>query len=190
MIALEAYEKVKETKHSDIVENAKKHLQSVKDRLTLWGISEDQINALDKDKKAKLILTITSPMDGTVISANVENGKYVKEGDELYMISDISQLWLWIEVYETEIGLVMPGHKVEIETVASPGDEPVVGTIASKALVVEKTRTARVLVYVDNKNKKLIPGMFATATLKIQLDEKGQPQVANITTEEKTLYDC
>ncbi len=164
-------------------------MQSVKDRLVLWGITEEQIQGLEKDRKSKILMTIGAPSDGTVVWTNVERGKYIKEGDELYKISDITKLWLWVEIYESDISLVRPDQKIRFTTITHPG-ETFDGVVASKALVLEKTRTSRLLISVENQAKKLVPGLFATVTIEVPLDEKGQPQTVVPRGDEKVVYDC
>lgn len=82
-------------------------VDSAKRRLLLWGIAEEQIALMEKDRRIVDHLTILAPIGGTIIKKNIIQGMYVKEGDVLYEIADLSTVWLYADVYEQDIPLIL-----------------------------------------------------------------------------------
>jgi Cu(I)/Ag(I) efflux system membrane fusion protein len=146
-------------------------------KLLLLGLTEDQISQLEKEKTPRVALTVYAPIGGTVLQKNAKEGMYVKAGDPLYTIADLSIVWLLAQVYEYELPLVSPGMEVAVEVEAAPG---VVrrGRIAFVAPTVDDaTRTVSVRVDVSNPDRALKPGMFAKATIvtRVGADGRGVP---------------
>ena len=79
-----------------------------RDRLQLWGISDDQIDEILKTGKANTHLKIRSPIDGHVLKKYVREGQYVEEGMPLYDVADLSSVWIQGQVYEEEIAFLGP----------------------------------------------------------------------------------
>ena len=105
------------------------------------------------------------PFDGTVIEKNIAVGGLKDAFAPLFTVSDLTQLWVWFDVYEKDIPIVFRGNKVMI-SVASYPDEQFEGLVTYiGATVDEKTRTVKVRAEVDNRHEKLKPGMFAKVLL-------------------------
>lgn len=156
------------------VARAGRLVSAARERLQLWGISDEQIKALEQSGKAETHLKILSPIDGTVISRHALAGQYVAEGSELYLLADLSVVWMQAEVFERDIGLVKVGQIVEIRSEAYPG-EMFTGTIAFiQPTVQTETRTVKVRVDVENRDGKLKPGMYSTAILRVPLGNSGE----------------
>jgi len=176
LLALKTLEEIKsQEQHEEAsVARAKRLADSARERLRLWGITDEQIKALEESKKAETHLKIHSPIDGTVIARHVLAGQYVSEGTELYLIADLSAVWMQAEVFERDIGLVNLGQAIEITTEAYPG-EAFVGNVAFiQPTVQDETRTVKVRVDVQNKEAKLKPGMYVTAVLRVPLGKRGE----------------
>jgi RND family efflux transporter MFP subunit len=149
-------------------------VESTRKRLLLWGVAEEQIAALEKAGKAETHLEILSPIDGTVIRPPARTGEYVGEGTELYFIADLGRLWLQVEVFERDIGLVREGQTIEVASEAYPG-ESFAGTVAFIHPTVEpETRTVKVRVEVENPAGKLKPGMYVTAILRLPVGRQAE----------------
>ena len=80
--------------------------------------------------------------------------------------------WVYITIYENEIGVVKAGVPVEVETVAFPG-EMFAGRIAAVSPVLDPmTRSAKARAEIKNPGQKLKPGMYANVTIKVSLGNK------------------
>lgn len=115
--------------------------------------------------------TIVSPIDGVVMTQNVEGGNTVAstlQTPELFVLAeDLSQMELHVEVDEADIGLVEPGQKAMFNVDAWPGREfeAVVSTVSLSPTVEQNVVTYTVELSVGNSERLLRPGMTATATI-------------------------
>ncbi len=144
-------------------------------RLERWGLSQQQLDELAQRGKAETHLVVYAPMGGTVIEKNIRAGQYVKEGDSLYTIADLSQVWLVLELYESELSWVRLGQPVQV-TLESEPSRAVTGQVAFiEPLLNRATRTVRVRVVLDNTAGRFKPGMYAQAVLHIPIMPDGEP---------------
>src|ERR1700751_622075 len=142
-------------------------IDSSKQRLRQWNVSDQEINALERSRKAAETLVLRSPFAGVVEDVPMKQGMSVKMGDRLLGVMDLSQLWLWADFYENEVGLLRVGQKLDISFPAFPGKrfEGQIGAIDRRLDAMK--RTTRVRVDLDNPQDELRPGMFANVELKI-----------------------
>jgi Cu(I)/Ag(I) efflux system membrane fusion protein len=142
------------------------NLESSREKLHLWGLSEKQINEIEEMGEPEEVLTINAPIGGIVVHKEAIEGRYVKEGTKIYTIADLTELWLVLDAYESDLGWLRHGQEVEFYTEASPG-KPFKGTVSFiDPVVSEKKRSVRVRANVSNPNGVLKPGMFVRATVK------------------------
>jgi Cu(I)/Ag(I) efflux system membrane fusion protein len=128
---------------------------------------------LEKSGKAKESLTIHTPISGVVIDKNAREGEYVKTGQHLFSIADLTQLWLLMDIFESEIAYLYLGQPVEFETTAYPG-KTFNGTVAFISPTLDpSTRTVKVRVNVENDGLLLKPEMLAVAVISSRLDAHG-----------------
>jgi RND family efflux transporter MFP subunit len=142
-------------------------IESSKQRLRQWNVSDEEINALEKSRKATDTLVLRSPFTGVVEDVPVKQGMSVKMGDRLVGVMDLSRLWLWADFYENEMGLLRVGQKLDISFPAFPDKkfEGKIGAIDRRLDAMK--RTTRVRIDLDNGDDQLRPGMFANVDLKI-----------------------
>ncbi|MFH1772027.1 MAG: efflux RND transporter periplasmic adaptor subunit [Candidatus Omnitrophota bacterium] len=159
---------------SVIRDTAKTTLNSSKEKLRLYGINEQQIDEIVKRGAPDEHMTVYSPATGTVIHKNGFEGMYIKTGDKIYTIADLSKVWLFLDAYESDIQWLHYGQDVRVEVESFPG-EVFHGKIAFiEPFVDEKTRTIKLRVNVDNREEKLKPGMFVHSTIHAVLGEGGK----------------
>ncbi|MBI3269664.1 MAG: efflux RND transporter periplasmic adaptor subunit [Planctomycetes bacterium] len=141
--------------------------QSARDRLRLWGLTDEQLAELEKSRQAQHAVTIFSPLSGVVIEKEIHAGHYLQVGEDPYTVADLSNVWAQVEVFESDVPLLEIGQTVELVNEAFPA-EPFVGTIAFVAPALQpETRTVRVRIDVPNPERKLKPGMFVSAILRV-----------------------
>jgi Cu(I)/Ag(I) efflux system membrane fusion protein len=150
---------------ADAIRAADQLVAASRDRLRLWGIGEKQIATLEEARKPELALTFRSPITGTVMQKMVVEGQYVAEGADLYLLADLSRVWLVAQVYEYELGNLRVGEGAEATVSARPG-QTFRGRVAFIDPVLDRdTRSARIRIDLSNPGNRLKPGMFADATL-------------------------
>ncbi|MBC8256307.1 MAG: efflux RND transporter periplasmic adaptor subunit [Candidatus Marinimicrobia bacterium] len=148
-------------------------ISASREKLRLLGVSKSQIKNLEKSGKVKEALTIHTPISGVVIDKNAQEGEYVKTGQHLYSVADLSRLWLLMDIFESDIGYIYLGQPVEFKTTAYPG-KTFNGTVAFIAPILDPaTRTVKVRVNVNNDKLQLKPEMLAVAVISSQLDAEG-----------------
>ncbi len=146
-------------------ETASKTVEAAKEKLRLWGLTEEQIEEIEMRGKTSDHVTIYTPISGVVIHKNGLEGMYVKTGTAIYTIADLSQVWVKLDAYESDLIWIRNGQTVEFETQAYPGE-----TFKGKVAFVDpfldpKTRTAKVRVNVPNAEGKLRPEIFVRAVV-------------------------
>ena len=146
-------------------------LEDSRQKLLLWGFTGEQIEALERTRSVQTIVTIFSPVRGTVLKKNVDPQHYAAAGEDLYDIADLSTVWLYLDVYEQELQGLKIGQSVEARATAFPG-EIFVGTITFISPTLDpSTRTTRVRAVLSNTRGLLKPEMFMEASIKIPLPE-------------------
>lgn len=135
------------------------------DNLKELGMTESQITELQSTGKPRKRLQIASPIGGTVIAKHKVEGDYVKTGESIYRVVDLSMVWLMLELYPSDASSVRFGQQVEAEVQSLPG-EIYTGRVGFIDPVVnELTRTVGVRVEMTNIDGRLKPGDYATATI-------------------------
>lgn len=138
-------------------------LTAARDKLRLWGLTAEQIAQIEASGQVSDHMTIYAPSGGIVIYKNAVEGMYVQEGSAIYRIADLSQLWVKLDAYESDLQWLRYGQTVEFTTVAYPG-EAFQGTITFIDPALDpRTRTAKVRVNVSNADGRLKPEMFVKA---------------------------
>jgi cobalt-zinc-cadmium efflux system membrane fusion protein len=134
------------------------------EKFHLLGIDIDQVGKKHEGDKHPLI-AVTSPISGSVIERAATQGEVVSPDKPLFTVADLSKLWVIIDIYEKDLGRVKSGTAVKVRTTAYP-DRNFKGIISYIGDVLdEKTRTVKARVVVENANRLLKPGMFATVLI-------------------------
>lgn len=137
------------------------------EKLIELGMTSDQIESLRDTRKAESRIQIKSPQSGTVIEKSAVEGDYVKTGEKLFRIADLSTVWLMLDLFPDDAASVRFGQEVEAEIQSIQG-EVFTGRVAFiDPTVNPRTRTVRVRVEVMNFDGKLRPGDFATARVTV-----------------------
>ncbi len=174
---LQAKQAVEDLRRSDVGivrETAQATVEAVREKLRLWGLTKGQIEALEKRGTPSDHMTIYAPVGGIVVHKNALEGMYVNTGTRIYTIADLSQVWVKLDAYESDLSWIKYGQEIEFTTVAYPG-ETFTGTIAFIDPVLnEQTRTVKVRVNAPNPEGKLRPGMFVRAVARAKVAEGGR----------------
>ena len=139
-------------------------LESAKMRLRLLGLRSSEVDKMAKAEKAWTRVPIRSPFSGTVVQKRVSEGAYVKEGDALLEISNLSSVWVELDAYASDLPLIRVGQSVSftVDSIPNQNFEGIISFI--EPFVDSATRTGTVRVELENDGK-LKPGQYVTATL-------------------------
>lgn len=136
-------------------------LTAASERLRLLGLSETEIDELEKSEVPSTQMMLRSPFSGYVLEKSVLPGQYLSPDQNLFTIADLSKVWVLGDVYESDIPYIRAGQKVVMHLTAFPGEE-FRGTISYiYPSVEEKTRTMKVRMEFENTSMRLRPGMYA-----------------------------
>lgn len=146
-------------------------LEESKQKLLLWGFTAKQIDDLTASRNVQAVVTIHSPVRGTVLKKNVDPQHYAATGEDLYDIADLSTVWLYLDVYEQDLHMVAVGQRVEAKSASFPG-EIFSGTISFISPTLDATtRTVRIRASLSNPSGKLRPEMYMEASIRTLLPE-------------------
>ncbi len=134
--------------------------KAAKKKLEIFGLTQDQIQTLEKTKEINLTLTYFSPFSGTVIEKKIQEGVYVNEGTAIYDMAELSTLWNIAEVYENNLSNVKVGSPVILHLRAYPGEEFNGRVIFIYPVVNSQTRTVKVRSEFASLGGKLKPQMY------------------------------
>jgi hypothetical protein len=163
LIAKKSYEKTNSNEYKEMLD------QSM-ERLNLWGIKKNQYQSWYKKNKVPRSITVYSPANGIVRKRNAIVGKYFKEGQNFFELSDLSDVWIEMDVYEQDAALVSIGQFIKLEFTSMPG-EFISGEVDFIAPVLDnKSRTLKIRTTISNSSGKIKPGMVADGTLSIILE--------------------
>ncbi|PRY13824.1 Cu(I)/Ag(I) efflux system membrane fusion protein [Pontibacter ummariensis] len=139
-------------------------------KLRLWNLSDAQISRIAGGGKLQDNLNIYAPQSGTVVAKNVNVGEYVTEGQPLFQVTGLDDLWVLFDAYESELPWIEVGDEIRFTVQSLPGE-----VFTSKVTFIDPvinpgTRAASVRTEVKNENGKLKPDMFAQGVLQSELD--------------------
>ncbi len=149
--------------------NTQMVLGEASERLRMLGFRGDQFDQLQKSTTPSIRIPIYSPLSGVVIEKFVQEGQYVNIGDPLFAIADLSQIWVELEVFESDFPQVKIGQEVAVMSLSFPGE-----TFHGKVKLIypfldPKTRTVKLRVELPNPGLKLKPEMFVKAVIKTSM---------------------
>jgi cobalt-zinc-cadmium efflux system membrane fusion protein len=141
--------------------------QEARDRLLLLGLTEEDIKNLDRNHTIRSHVPVLAPFDGRVIARNLTKGEVVETTEKLFVIADLSEVWVTAVIPEKDIPYIHadqtgPGQSVEVHVAAYPG-QIFSGRITYVGDVLDPaTRTMRLRLELPNPERKLKPAMYAT----------------------------
>ncbi|PKQ65960.1 efflux RND transporter periplasmic adaptor subunit [Raineya orbicola] len=143
---------------------SQKDLMEAESGLTILKVEREKILStlsLFSASSEKGVFLIKSPATGIVTAKSIAAGQQISaEGEPLFTISDLNEVWVLVNVYATNVKNIQPGMEVNIKTLSYP-DELFKGKIAAISQVLDadaKVMKARVVL--QNTDLKLKPGML------------------------------
>jgi cobalt-zinc-cadmium efflux system membrane fusion protein len=142
-------------------------LEAVHNRLRILGRSEEQIDTFQKSRQISAETPIYSPLSGTVVQRKVGPGQFISTGasDPVFVIGDLSTVWLTAFVRESEAADVRVGQDVDFKVLALPNLTFKARVDYVAAAIDPTTRRLMVRATIDNKEGLLKPEMFASVTI-------------------------
>jgi len=142
-------------------------LNSARERLRLWDISDEQIKKLDETGEVTRTLTFYSPIDGFVLDRKAFPQTNATPDMELYTMADLSTIWATAEIYEFEVPYVSVGQQAQMQLSYFPGKTYSGRVTYIYPTVDPQTRTIKVRLEFPNPNFELKPQMYSDVLLNI-----------------------
>ena len=142
-------------------------LEAAQNKLHILGFGDDDITTLQQKGRLNPETTVFAPICGTVVQRKAGPGQYVSTGasDPVYVIGDLSTVWLIAFVRESDADNVAVGQDLSFSVMALPGKvlNARVNYVAAAIDATSRRLLARATI--DNTDKRLKPEMFANVTL-------------------------
>ncbi len=151
------------------------HVQAARQRLILLGISEERVSRLADPSQITSEVEVPAPINGIVLNRTVNQGQVVALGQELFTITDLSNVWVIGDLFEKDFALVRTGSSADIGSPAYPSRVYHGRVSYFDPRVDAQTRTAKVRVEVDNPGLMLKIGMYVDVSFH---GAEGAPQPA------------
>ena len=140
-------------------------VEAARRRLELWDVPEGEIERLAQTREASKTLAVTSPIAGVVTAKNIVQGARVTPGEAPYEITDLGEVWVMADVYESDLPRVHAGMKATLALASYPG-RAFSGRVAFvDPLLDPNTRTLKAHLHFANPKRELKPGMFGEVVL-------------------------
>lgn len=120
-------------------------------------------------------MTLNSPIAGVVIERQATRGENVSPDDTLFIVADLSSVWVIGRVYEQQLAQITPGMSATLTLNAYPGRSWTGNIDSIGATLDESTRTLPIRVELDNPDGQLRPGLFGSLRL-----VSGQPTTTSV----------
>ncbi|EGP07711.1 putative Co/Zn/Cd efflux system membrane fusion protein [Bradyrhizobiaceae bacterium SG-6C] len=142
-------------------------LEAARNRLRMLGLTEEAITAFQEKGSINRETVIVSPIAGTVVQRKIGPGQYVNAGasDPVFVVGDLSTVWLTAFVRETEAPAIEVGQEVMFSVLAFPGRTFNARINYISAAIDPASRRLMVRATIDNPGEALKPEMFANVTI-------------------------
>ena len=140
-------------------------LKAAAERLKQWQIPDRDIAQLEAGGTAPREIEIDSPVAGVVTERNAFATAYVQPGTKLYTIADLSTVWVYAQVFQSDIARIKVGDPATITTDAWPGRSFPGRVSFIQPQVDETTRTLKVRLEIPNPRGQLSLGLFVNVNL-------------------------
>lgn len=171
LLAQRAVSQLGDSGYESISGSTRRLLSAAHDKLKRLGMTGEQIDALGETGTVVEYVSIDAQHGGTVMEKFVSEGMYVREGERMFTVADLSSVWIEVEVYERDMAQLSVGKPVTMLCPIHPGMvfTGYIELIEPSLDTTTRTHTARVVV--DNRDFILRPGMIMDAQLTIDYGE-------------------
>jgi Cu(I)/Ag(I) efflux system membrane fusion protein len=140
-------------------------IRASRERLSALGVSDSQVEQIQKSRQTKQHISVYAPQDGVVSSLPVREGMFVKPTLNVMSLGDLSSVWLLVEIFERQAAWVNVGQDAEVRLSYLPGQlwrgkvEYIYPDLDAKS------RTLKVRMRFDNPDEGLKPNMYANVRI-------------------------
>ena len=166
LLALKTRDQMQQSTIADARQRADALVSAARERLALWDLPDEDIRAIEHNRRAEPAVVFRSPASGFVLEKQAIRGLHVMPGQTLYRIADVSSVWVEADVHENEVAAIRVGSTATVVIDSYPNEKFTGRAVYIYPYVDEKTRTNKVRFAFANPRGRLKPGMYATVELK------------------------
>ena len=172
--ALQFREVLKGSSFGEVRTGAEQLVESTRTRLLFWDITPQQIRALEEKGRVTKTMVLHAPFDGVIVKKEALEGGYVKPGQDLYTIADISQVWVYADIYQYEAPWIRPEQEATMTLSYLPGQTYEGKVVYVYPYLKNMTRTLQVrMVFPNSKDFDLKPDMWADVVIHSPITRNG-----------------
>jgi Cu(I)/Ag(I) efflux system membrane fusion protein len=149
-----------------IMDSQPELFEAARKKLLNWKLTNAQIDKILENGKPIETIPIRAERSGYVKQKMVNLGDYIKQGMPIYMIADLSKVWVMFEGYESDMKYLKKGAAIEFTIASLPGEVFTSKISYIDPVINPKTRVAKLRVEMNNSGNQLKPEMFASGKLK------------------------
>lgn len=147
--------------------SSQKDLMEAQSELVILTSEKRRINShltLFNASTGKGVFQIKAPASGIITKKSISSGSQISEGEPLFTVSDLREVWIMVNVYATNVQNIQAGMEVSITTLSYP-DEKFNGKIAAISQVYDQeARVLKARVVMQNNGLRFKPGMLVDVT--------------------------
>lgn len=167
---------------------AQAELNAARDQLLVLGMNESSIDKLSSTGQIRSYSNVVSRISGTVISRKVNLGQVVQPAEELFIIADLSRVWVVAEVPEQQVDLIKVGEEVVVE-IPALGDKQYRAKLIFEGDVVNpETRTVTIRSELKNDDREIKPDMLVSMLIQSRPEQKLAVPTQSIVRENDATY--
>ena len=169
LLALKNRETLGRTQASGAAQEADWLLDAARQRLRQWNVPDSEIARLQRTGEVQRETTVESSVSGYITERNALPNQFIQPETKLYTIADLSQVWVYAQVFQTDVGRLKTGDPATVSVDAYPA-RTFGGRVRQILPQVDAaTRTVRVRMVFDNPGLLLKPGMYVNVDLGVPL---------------------
>ncbi|ASB49914.1 efflux RND transporter periplasmic adaptor subunit [Alkalitalea saponilacus] len=154
--------------------------EAAKTRLKLWNITDAQIEGIEESGEISTSFDIHTNSDGIIKTRQVSQGDYISRGQRLFDVASLSNVWVFLDAYESDLQWLNAGNEVTFTVGAYPGEEFVSKISWIDPVINPDTRTTNIRLEVENQHQRFKPGMFVSASVSSQIEPSLQVPVSSV----------
>lgn len=167
LIARRGQQQLGKSQYDEVAKSSQSLMDSARERLKLWDLTDQQIAELDRTGKVSKTITVYSPVSGFITDRKAFPNTSTSGDTELYTIADLSRVWVTADVFEADLPYVKVGQQAVIHFPYAPG-KAITGRVGYSYPVLDpQTHTAKIRIDVANPGTVLKPNMLADVELTI-----------------------
>ena len=144
-------------------------LAVARERLSLLGVDETTIVALEKSGQVSRNVAVMAPSAGYIVQRQVLPGSQVQAGPPLLTIADLSHVWVIADIYEQDMALVHTGQRVTLAFDSMPNTAITTNIEYVYPMLDATTRTAKVRMTIDNVGGAFKPQLYGAVVINVGL---------------------